>query len=224
MTSLRISSVDNEGVYQGSKWSKIQVLCDGEELKTLFDQLAPFWIFPLTGIVAGNPLSPDLFIEEYSRWVEGLKRGTSPSDEELKKILACAFTDDLSALWLQPVSKGYLTKISKPVVQVQAHFFTYSSLDGVFRPMSMGKETIFWGIQFSFPQIHQDAKTMELCETEENGLFRKIQLWAREMTRATPFVVEGQKKNVPIRLGKRCFSWIHSHPQLIQQKIGVYAS
>jgi hypothetical protein len=109
------------------------------------------------------------------------------------------------------------------VVQVQAHCFTYSSLDGVFRPMSMGVGSVFWGLQFSYPQIYQDAKTMELCEVEEGTLFRKIQLWSREATRATPFIVEEKRINSPIRIGKKCLSWIGRHPQLCQQNIGIYA-
>jgi hypothetical protein len=64
---------------------------------------------------------------------------------------------------------------------------------------------------------------MELSEVEEGALFRKIQLWSREATRATPFVLEGKRINVPIRIGKNCLSWIGNHPQLQSQNIGVYA-
>ena len=219
---LRISNLSAEGIYQGSKWLKVQVLSDGSELKELFDLLSPFSIYPLTGIVDGHPISPDFFIAEYSRWIEGLKKGAVPSDSELRRLLACAFTDDPEALWLQPVSKGFLTKIGRPLVQVQAHFFSYSPIDGVFRPMSLGENSIFWGLQLSFPQIYQDAKSMELREVEEGSLFRKIQLWARESTRATPFSVDGKRVNAPLRLGKKSFSWIRSHPQLLSQNIGIW--
>ncbi len=221
--TLRISQAANEGVYQASKWLKIQMLIDGEEIKSLFEALGEFWIFPMTGVVDGRPISHEFFIEEYRLWIEGLKNGEVPSSKSLRSLLACVFTDDLDSLWLQEVSAGkFLTKIQKPVVQVQTHYFSYSAMDEVFRPMSMGKESIFWGIQCSFPQIYQDPKTMELCEAEEGSLFRKIQLWAREATRATPFVVEGKKTNSPIRLGKKCFSWIGRHPQLIEQKISIF--
>jgi hypothetical protein len=220
--TLRISTPEAEGIYQGSKWLKIQALIDGDELRSLFETLSPFWIYPLTGIVGGQPILKEFFVEEYSRWIDALKRGAPPSDAELRRLLACAFTDDPEALWLQKVSKGYLAKIGKPVVQVQAHYFSYSPVDNVFRPMSMGSESVFWGLQFSFPQIYQDPKTMELCEAGAGNLFRKIQLWAREATRATPFVVEGKRMNAPIRLGKNCFSWIQGHPQLIQRKISLW--
>lgn len=222
--TLRISHPSNEGVYQASKWLKCQALLDGEEMAHLLNALGFFSIYPVTGIVDGRPIPHPFFIEEYTRWIQGLKEGIVPTPQQLRRLMACVFTDDLDALWLQEVGQGrFLTKIAKPVVQVQTHYFSYSALDNVFRPMSMGLDSIFWGLQFSFPQIYQDPKTMELCEVEEGALFRKLQLWMREKTRATPFVVEGKRMNSPIRLGKQCFSWVNRHPQLMQQKIGVFS-
>jgi hypothetical protein len=225
--TLRTSSPALEGVYQGSKYLKHQVLCDADELRLLFDALGPFWIYPLTGLVDGQPIDRELFLKTYGEWIEELKQSRIPTDAALKKILAAAITADLDALWKQEVpGNRYIIKMAKPVIQVQAHFFSYSPIDAVFRPMTMGSESIFWGLQFSFPQIYQDPKTMEFFEVDEclnTDLFQKIKQWARDVTRATPFVVDGKKTNVPIRLGKNCFSWIHKHPQLIARNIGVYA-
>lgn len=220
---LRISTLENEGVYQGSKWLKFQVLCQREELENLFERLRPFFIFPLTGIVDGNPISEEVFLTEYESWISGLKIGRIPENLALKKILAAAFTDDLEALWLQEVpGKGYLMKMAKPTLLVQAHWFSYSEIDGVFRPMSMGLESVFWGLQFSFPGVYQDAKTMELREVERGKLFETVRLWVRDATRATPFVVGGNRINSPIRLGKLCFPWIGQHPQLQAQGISIH--
>lgn len=225
--SLRVSNPQSEGIYQGSKYLKYQVLCDVEELRSLFGRLNPFLIYPLTGLGDGEPIAPERFIKEYSLWIEKLKVGTIPTDQELRSVLACAFTAESDALWKQEIpGERYIVKMGKPIIQVQAHFFTYSPIDGVFRPMTMGASNIFWGLQFSFPQIYQDPKTMELLEVDESPnseLFQKIKQWVRDETRATPFIVDEKRTNVPIRLGKNCFSWIHSHPQLKIQKIGVYA-
>lgn len=219
---LRISEPSVEGVFQASKWLKIQVLLDGDEMKSLIESLGTFWIFPMTGIVNGKPIEHSFFIEEYSRWIADLKEGKLPNAESLRRIMAAVFTDDVNALWLQQVGNDkYLTKIRAPIVQVQTHYFSYSSVDQVFRPMSMGLNSIFWGLQFSFPQIYQDPKTMEFHQVSEMALFRKIQLWVRENTRATPFLVDGKKINSSIRLGKKCFPWINSHQQLIDQHIQV---
>lgn len=224
--NLRISNPAEEGIYQGSKWLKLQVLCDASELASLFQKLEPFAIYPLTGLLSLDriPLSKEFFLSSYSSWMETLQKGSLPSDLELRQVLACAMSREEDAFWLQKIGDRYLVKISKPVVQVQAHFFTYSPIDGAFRPMSMGAGSIFWGLQFSFPQVYQNPKTMELLEPEESpnqDLFRQIRLWGREETRSAPFVVEGKKNQTPIRLGKQCFSWINRHPQLIEKQISI---
>lgn len=225
--NLRISTVSDEGIYQASKWLKLQVLCEVDELASLFAKIGPVHLYPLTGLVSldQTQLTEEHFLAEYGCWIEKLKQGKLPTDAELRKILACALSKEPDTCWLQEVGKKYLVKIGKPVIQVQSHFFTYSKVDGVFRPMSMGMGSVFWGIQFSFPQVYQDPKTMELLEPKDSPnreLFHKIREWSREETRSTPFVVEGKKIQVPIRLGKKCFPWIHNHPQLVS--IGsVYA-
>lgn len=222
MNLLRISTPEQEGLYQGSKWLKFQVLCQRDEIEQLFERIRPFYIFPLTGIVDGNPISEEGFLSEYESWISGLKNGRVPEDRSLRKILAAAFTDDLDSLWLQAAGKGYLVKIAKPTLLVQAHFFSYSEMDGVFRPMSMGQGSIFWGLQFSFPGVYQDAKTMELKEVGKSEMFESVRLWVREATRATPFLVEGKRSNSSIRLGKLCFSWIGNHPQLQTRGISIH--
>ncbi|MBS0626557.1 MAG: hypothetical protein JSS32_10955 [Verrucomicrobia bacterium] len=228
--NIRISTPALEGVYQASKWLKIQVLAEKEELSDLFHRLGSFEIYPLTGLLNESqvPMAKELFLEECGNWVDLLKRGFIPSEPQLRKVLACAWSANADAVWLQKVpGEKYLMKISEPVVQVQAHSFTYSDADGVFRPMSMGQNAIFWGIQISYPQIYQNPKTMELLKVGESPnaeLFSEARRWVRDMTRPTPFVVGGLKTNVPIRLGKNCFSWISSHPQLKEQGILVHGS
>jgi hypothetical protein len=220
--TLPISNLKKEGVYQGSKWLKFQVLCDRVELESLFTLLGSFFIFPLTGIVDGKAIPQDAFLHAYGLWIEGLKKGSLPTDAELRKFLACVFTDDLQSLWLQEIpNKGYLVKISAPVVQVQTHYFTYSSEDEVFRPMSMGLDAIFWGLQFSYPQIYQDPQTLELKKTPKNKLFETLRLWVRDATRPTPFIVNGKQVNSPIRIGKNCMEWISQHPQLMTRGIRI---
>ena len=228
--NLRLSTPSEEGVYQASKWLKFQILVDKEELKTLFSQLGSFGIYPLTGLLNESqiPTPHEVFLEEYGSWIEGLKQGIVPTDAQLRKVLACAWSKDPNALWLQKVpGEKFLMKISEPVIQCQAHSFTYSEVDGVFRPLSMGLNAIFWGIQISYPQIYQHPKTMELLkvgESENSEMFTTIRQWVRDSTRPTPFVVNGVKTNVPIRLGKECFSWIHSHPELIKQKLAIHGT
>ena len=222
---LKVSTKESEGLYQGSKWLKYQVLCEAEELGELFNALESFEIFPLTGFVEGKPIEKAFFLHEYGEWISGLKEGRVPTDAALRRCLAAVLTDDPEALWLQEIpGKGYLVKVAKPLIQVQAHSFSYSKEDGEFRPMSMGSESVFWGLQFSFPQVYQDGKTLEFRDDFALGLFAKLRFWVREFTRATPFVVEGKRINSPIRVGKKTLSWVGNHPQLKQKGIGIYAN
>ncbi len=222
---LRVSSVEKEGTYQASKWLKIPMLLDGMEMKSLFDFLGQHWIFPMTGFSDGSSIPTAFFVSEYAGWIEGLKQGITPKDADLRRVLASALTGDLDSLWLQPIASRenqYLVKVSQPVVQMQAHFVHFSSVDGEFRSMSISKESIFWGIQCSFPQVVQDPKTMDICQIKPDRIFLMIREWVRENTRPTPFLIEGEKKNVPIRLGKQCFSWIHHHPDLQARGLKIY--
>ena len=225
---LKVSMPAVEGVYQGSKFLKFQVLCSAEELASLFEKIAPVSIYPLRIVSLEEiPIPQETFLKEYGKWIEGLKEGKIPGDAELRPFLAAALTKDEESLWLQQVPNNrYIVKMAKPVVQMQAHYFTYSSIDSVFRPMSMGPDSIFWGLQFSYPQIYQHPKTMELLEVEEGpdtDLFLFLRKWVRDETRATPFIVGDKRINATIRLGKSCFSWIEKHPQLIKRGIGIHA-
>lgn len=219
--SLELSTVAEEGIYQGAKYLKYQVLCSQKELAALFAY--PFSIYPLTGIGDAEPIDKNVFLDEYGAMIDQLQQGQIPSDGALRRLFASAWTEDPKSLWKLAVPGGYLVKLRKPVVQAQAHFFTYSSLDQEFRPMTLGTEAIFWGLQLSYPQVYQDPKSHEFFEMERGGFWEEIGRWIRNYTRPTPFVVDGQKKNVPIRLGKECFSWIRCYPQLHLRGIDVDA-
>jgi hypothetical protein len=227
MTQIRISTLAQEGLFQAAKWLKVQALLSEEELKQLLQELAPIHLFPLTGsfLLDELPLPIETFLRAYGSWIEQLKQGIAPTDDALKPYKAMLFTQDLQAVWLQPVAEQkYLVKPSAPFILVQVHQMTYSPVDQSFRPMTFGQESIFWGLQFAFPQVYQDPKTEQFIE-EDLGptelAFRNLRRWIREFTTATPMWVEGQKMNLPIRIGKQCRSWINQHPQLLAKHLKV---
>ena len=109
------------------------------------------------------------------------------------------------------------------MIQLQAHRFDYSPLDGKFRTMILGYDSVHWGLQFSYPHLFQNEKleVLTVNESEQfpnSALFKKLQRWVRAHTLATPFEVGGHKVNASIRLGKQCFPWINDHPQLKEKK------
>lgn len=215
---------------QASKWLKHQILIDAEDMQNLFQNLGDFALYQTSGVCPlgeGNIPKPE-FLDCYANYISALKQGQLPDETPLRKYFTAAMSVTEEALFAVPVGeKEQVVRIKQPIVQLQYHRFDYSDVDHQFRSMVYGVDSISWGIQFSYPQLYQNAKTKEVQQVSDSPefpntqLFRQLQKWIRHHTVATPFVVEGVRTNVPIRLGKNCFSWINRHPQLLKKKISV---
>lgn len=207
---------------QASKWQKIPLLINENEMRELFAALGEFWIVQTSGLVTigEEVIDHELFLEVYRNYLLALKTGVENQDFRVRPYFSSVWTTFPQSLYAVNVNdKQRLVKVQKPVIQLQAHRFDYSFADGTFRSMVMGSESVLWGIQFSYPHLYQDENLQVLTVREgelfpNSALFKKIQQWSRAFTVATPFEVEGKKVNVPIRLGKECMPWINSHPQL----------
>lgn len=217
-----------EAVLQASKWQKIPVLIDVDEMQSLFAFLGEFWMVQISGLIpfGREKISQDEFLEVYENYILALKNGKILVDARMRSCFSSVWTLFLDALYAVKVNETQcLVKVIKPVVQLQSHRCDYSHADETFRSMVLGMDSISWGLQFSFPQIyqneHMEILTVKGEEFLNTVLFKKIQQWIRGNTVATPFEVEGKKMNVPIRLGKKCFEWINSHPQLKAKNIRV---
>ncbi|MCC5832701.1 MAG: hypothetical protein JJU12_06635 [Chlamydiales bacterium] len=207
-----------------SKWLKIPLLVDKGEMEELFAALPAFSLYQVQRVtsIGEGIMPPEDFLAEYRSYIETLKRGEVPPSLS-SPVLSLSY----EAMFAMPVDEGrQLYKPKLPVVQMQAHAIRYSDADQSFRSQLFGSDAITWGIQLGYPQIFEDPATYEIKATRDlpNGpLFRAIQKWVRSHTRPTPFLVSGRKQNVPIRLGKACFSWINSHPQLKERGIEIDA-
>lgn len=216
--------------YHASKWLSVALLIDEEELKALFKALGDFYIFTVGTInQRGEGLvSHEAFLSGYANYMHCLKTGRIPEDSSYRTLFGSVMTvlpDQLYALHVG--TDKQLIRIAKPVVQMQVHNLGYSSADKKFHSMVFGKDSILWGLQFSYPQLYEDSHTHAVHKVEMNAefpntaLFRAIQKWTREYTFPTPFIVDEKKLNVPMRLGKNCFTWINAHPQLKSKGISV---
>ena len=214
---------------QASKWLHCPVLVDVAEMQDLLHVLGEFYIVLATGVTKQGEgfLTTEEFIDGYFCYIEALKKGEIPLNPRIRPYFSTIVTRTLDPLYSVPVGENQqLIKIDKPVIQLQSHRFNYSKADGKFRSMVFGQDSIYWGIQFSYPQLYQDEQYVvkPVRETEEfpnTSLFKILQRWVRAHTIATPFLVGGKQVNVPIRLGKNCFSWINSHPQLAENCLTV---
>ena len=213
-----------------SKWLSLQVLLDESEMQALLEELGDFYIFS-TGVIypeGQGEISKEAFLNCYAHYVNALKSGLIPEEVSYRSLFSVIFTQNQDHVFSMKVGQGkQLIRVAKPIVQLQQHRLHYSKADEKFYPMVFALDSILWGIQFSYPQLYQNGTTKEISkvtDTEQfpnTQLFRKIQLWLRHHTIPTPFQLNGKKINVPVRLGKKCLSWINQHPQLIMKNIQV---
>lgn len=222
-------SNSSESFLQVSKWLTSAMLLETAEMEQLFQALGKFYIFQVSSICKKDEetLSQSQFLEVYKQYLDELKAGTLDDEKRIRIYFSSVFTADQDVVTRIPLQdEQQIIRVIKPVVQLQSHRIHYSDLEGKFRSKVFGKETISWGLQFSYPQLFLDQKTQEVIKLIEGDrpntqLFQTIQRWSRSNTIPTPFIVDGRKINVPMRLGKQCLSWINSHPHLLEKNIQV---
>ncbi|MBN4067405.1 hypothetical protein JYU14_04910, partial [Simkania negevensis] len=156
-TVLRESSLQKEGPLYVSKFSRVQLLVDREEMRSLLGSLNPFGIYAASGVVdrGSGEVCCEEFLAVYDSYVGALQAGSAPIHPQVR----CRFSDYWSAssdaLYAAVLPNGReLVKACRPVIQLQPHLLSYSPDDGVFRSMVMGPDSISWGIQFSYPQLY----------------------------------------------------------------------
>lgn len=228
MSLLRVSEPSVEGKFTVSKWIKHQVLLDPLEMKTLFAHLGEISFFNVSEILPleGLQIEQESFLKAYESYANGLKEGKTIFDFAIKRHLSCAVSSHQEALYATSIGDKYMAKPLRPLIQLQQHRFFPSKSAGEFHSMVMSQESIHWGVQFAYPQIFHDGnsytKVSDPDRFPNTPLFTKLVRWLRAETQPTTFVWEGKKIATAFRLGKNCFSWIHRHPQLVQQGIEVH--
>jgi len=211
-----------------SKWLYVPVLIDAQEMQELFKALGNFFIYKVSCITKKGVggISQASFLQQYEEYIRFLQEGQIPPEDTFRHLFSSVFTYTEDALFAVEVQEErQIIRVQKPVVQLQPHRMGYSQADGKFRSKTFGPDTISWGILFSYPQLFQESQSHEVLDVDDHfpntELFRNLQKWVRHHTSATPFIIGDQKINVPMRLGKKCFSWINHHPQLIAKGIKV---
>ena len=226
--SLRVSD-GAELPLQASKWLDFQFLVDGIEMEALFKELGDFHIFQVGKVCSTNEgyVMKEQFLQVYRAYIDCLKHSKLPDENDYRLPFSVIFTAATDHVFQIPVpNQRHIIRVQKPVLQLQVNQIAYSPADGKFRGLVFGKDSILWGLQISYPQLFQDANknvfnVLSDPQFPNTPLLRKLQQWLRQFTVPTPFQVGEERINVPIRLGKQCFSWINTHPQLIESPIRV---
>lgn len=210
-----------------SKWVKIPFLIDEKEMEDLIQSLPPFSLYDVQKVCeqGEGQFTPQLFLQTYAEYVQCLKRGEVPLLKHFHPLFSTVWSMTEKALYALEIEGGkQLLKPLEPVVQLQINQIRYSKEEHLFRTQVFSQDSLTWGVQVGFPNLYLNPETFEATSTREfanMSLFQAIQSWIRKHTRPTPFVIDGKKINAPIRIGKACFAWIHSHPQLKAQGISI---
>ena len=215
--------------YSASKWLQTHVLLESSEMERLLALLGPQCKFYLIGVVLKPEegiVTTEEFLEVYSSYVGNLREGKDPLEAPYRRVFSSALSASEQMLTREQVGEDEtILKICGPVIQLRPHRFSYSTLDGKFRSMVLGTQTIAWGLQWAYPQLCQLPGDVSVHAVDDifanTAVFKQLQRWVRHNTVPTPLEVAGTRTNVPIRLGKECLGWIHRHPHLIQQNITV---
>lgn len=222
-----------EPTLQASKWLKTPALLEVDEMSHLFETLGHFNLYRTGAVVTEKEASVSQkdFLTFYAAYIESLKKSILPEPATYQPWFSLALSSTNESFFSVEVgNEKQLLRICHPIIQLQAHTLDYSPFDKKFRSMVFGSESITWGILFSYPQIYLDAITKDIINTKDQPnypnsvLFHSLQKWMRQHTIPTPFITEGIKYNVPMRLGKQCISWINRHPQLITKGLQVKTS
>lgn len=225
---IRVSHPKHEGEMQVSKWLKIEVLLDPNEMQELFKALGNFSIYNVSEVVSAKSMeiSKEAFIQDYKSYIAQLKAGNQSISAY--PSFSAVLTNTEKVFYAMPIKDdAYLVRPLKPVIQLRMHHFSYSNADHSFHSMTFGKETVSWGLQFSYPQIYKHSEDEDFCEVlkedsfPNSSLFKIIIKWMRKNSMPTPFTIDNRRVNTTFRLGKQCFHWIDKHPQLIANHMEI---
>jgi hypothetical protein len=217
--------------YLASKWLHFDFLVETAELRTFFTSIdKPLLLFSTMGVQqkGGNCFTQDSFLTCYEEYLKALRSSQKNDDRAFRFFFtACLTLDEACVRALDLADNKEMIIPYLPCVQMQMHRFIYSSLDHSFKTQSFGQNSISWGVRLSYPVLfqHPETRTVEkaLDQTKfcNGALLPHIRAFLRNMTVATPFIIENKRVNMSSRLGKQCFSWINQHPDLVLKNLTV---
>ncbi|MCF7852942.1 MAG: hypothetical protein K9M07_06855 [Simkaniaceae bacterium] len=125
------------------------------------------------------------FLERYTDYINALFK--ADFDPKLfRKDLTCALTLDMEAVVIQTLpGQRYLAKPQYPIVQLGIYQFIIGDNGRILHHV-LGKESICFGLEWSYPQLYRDPKTKQnlnaLKEAPNHVLWKKITTWMRKET------------------------------------------
>lgn len=163
---------------------------------------------------------PETYQAHYKNYLDVLKRGELPG-HELRASLTSTWSCEPDLIALEPVRKTgdeefYIARLTSPAIQVRLHVLAYSPIDHSFHSMSVGKEAIPWGLEFSYAGLVQRGSEVETVDhaAPNSQLFRTLQRWMRHQTEPALIKGEGFERRLSARISPSCKTWINEHPTM----------
>lgn len=183
-------------LFSASRWSSLAALLSEEDFSLWcekYQKKASFFSLK-------NPRAPSLLQACLQKLQERYREAIHQIQEDkeeallLEKELPIGMTTYPQAFYLVEVgTEKVLIQWKEPAILIKPFFFQYSPSDRSFRGNVLGKDKIFWGLQFSFPYIYYDPiekKTFQLEVKKQPNclLFLEMRKWLRNQTRPTCFL------------------------------------
>lgn len=228
---IPVSHPSKEGSLQAAKWMYLRMLIDPSELRAFFDSIAPMFLVNISSVCLKEQLviSLEEFFYLYEEYINSLKKGITGSVKTKIQQGSWGLSKTLSPFYLmQFQDERFLAKLKTPVIRIKHFDFHHIPEQNAFIFTHHKEHSIPWGLECSFPQFYQDPVThlpVEILKNHEDPntrVFKSMQKWVRDSTLPVPFMVEGHKKVVPFRLGKKCFEWINLYPELRNRGLKLY--
>ena len=211
---------------QVSRFLQQQVLLEPTELKTLLESLeGALHFYASSGLAVGKTeVSLEEVLMSYADYIQGVRSGNEIDPSILRKNLTLLMTVGNNDVYSQELSQGrVIARAISPVIMIQAHTLAFSAEDRCCRSMVLGPDALYWGLQFSYPQLYQDPSTQEVLSVDRSekypntALYFSIQKWLRHNSQALNVKMQDTAFRSPIRLGLSCESWINQM-EVLQEK------
>jgi hypothetical protein len=220
--------------FLASKWLHIDFLVTHHEIERLLlflqKEHGSLFLFSTLGVQkkGQNQIAIHDFLQAWKEYIEALQKSSPIQETAFRFFFTGCITKSEEAVSFIPIGEDRESIMPHtPCLQMQPHRFSYSKLDGKFRSMVLGKNSLSWGIRISYPQLYQipNTRTVEDALDESRfpnaALFSSVRSWIRHNTLPTPIIIHDKRVNIPIRIGKECLPWINNHPELGELKVAL---
>lgn len=196
-------------------------------MEALMKELPDFYLYVTAKVVSekNERLSKESFLTEYRKAFIPLKAGLQSL--ELRSLVSLSISNDESSFTRLILPEGrVLMQPTAPIIQLSPTFLSYSSQTKELRFGLYGTETLFFGMTLAYPQLYQE-NSGEIVDVDESprfantALFYQLWRWLRTHTIPTPFLVEGRRVNMPVRIDRSSLGWLNTLAGLKERGLAI---